>query len=58
VREEIYVKLLLSTRLANGGLDQLLAAQRRVYLGVGPIVQDLTNPQGHLIDRDKARNHN
>jgi DNA-binding PadR family transcriptional regulator len=32
VREEIYVKLLLSTRLANGGLDELLAAQRRVYL--------------------------
>jgi DNA-binding PadR family transcriptional regulator len=32
VREEIYVKLLLSTRLANGHLDELLAAQRRVYL--------------------------
>ncbi len=32
LREEIYVKLLLSTRLADGSLDQLLAAQRRVYL--------------------------
>lgn len=32
LREEIYVKLLLSTRLANGRLDELLAAQRRVYL--------------------------
>jgi DNA-binding PadR family transcriptional regulator len=32
VREDIYVKLLLSTRLANGHLDELLAAQRRVYL--------------------------
>ena len=32
VREEIYLKLLLSTRLANGRLDELLAAQRRVYL--------------------------
>ena len=32
LREEIYVKLLLSTRLANGNLGQLLAAQRRVYL--------------------------
>jgi DNA-binding PadR family transcriptional regulator len=32
LREEIYVKLLLSTRLANGHLDELLAAQRRVYM--------------------------
>jgi len=32
LREEIYVKLLLSARLADGKLDQLLAAQRRVYL--------------------------
>jgi len=32
LREEIYIKLLLSTRLANGRLDELLAAQRRVYL--------------------------
>ena len=32
LREEIYVKLLLSTRLANGRLDELLAAQRRVYM--------------------------
>jgi DNA-binding PadR family transcriptional regulator len=32
LREEIYVKLLLSARLANGRLDELLAAQRRVYL--------------------------
>ncbi len=32
LREEIYMKLLLSTRLADGNLDQLLAAQRRVYL--------------------------
>jgi DNA-binding PadR family transcriptional regulator len=32
LREEIYVKLLLTTRLANGHLDELLAAQRRVYM--------------------------
>jgi DNA-binding PadR family transcriptional regulator len=32
LREEIYVKLLLTTRLANGNLDELLAAQRRVYM--------------------------
>lgn len=32
LREEIYVKLLLSTRLADGHIDELLAAQRRVYL--------------------------
>jgi len=29
---QIYVKLLLSTRLADGRLDALLTAQRRVYL--------------------------
>jgi DNA-binding PadR family transcriptional regulator len=32
LREAIYVKLLLSTRLANGRLDELLVAQRRVYM--------------------------
>jgi DNA-binding PadR family transcriptional regulator len=32
LREEIYVKLLLSNRLANGNLQTLLARQRRVYL--------------------------
>ena len=32
LREEIYVKLLLSTRLADGRVNELLAAQRRVYL--------------------------
>jgi DNA-binding PadR family transcriptional regulator len=32
LREEIYVKLLLASRLANGNLDRLLADQRRVYL--------------------------
>lgn len=32
LREEIYVKLLLRTRLADGSLDELLAAQRRVYV--------------------------
>jgi DNA-binding PadR family transcriptional regulator len=32
LREEIYLKLLLTTRLANGSLDELLAAQRRVYM--------------------------
>ncbi len=32
LREEIYVKLLLNTRLADGRLDELLTAQRRVYL--------------------------
>lgn len=32
LRDAIYVKLLLTTRLANGDLDQLLTGQRRVYL--------------------------
>ena len=32
LREETYVKLLLSTRLANGNLAALLTRQRRVYL--------------------------
>lgn len=32
LREEIYMKLLLIGRLANGNLEQLLARQRRVYL--------------------------
>ena len=32
LREEIYVKLLLNTRLADGRLDDLLKAQRRVYM--------------------------
>jgi hypothetical protein len=32
LREDIYVKLLLSTRLTNGNLPALLAQQRRVYL--------------------------
>jgi DNA-binding PadR family transcriptional regulator len=32
LREEIYLKLLLTTRLSNGSLDELLAAQRRVYV--------------------------
>jgi DNA-binding PadR family transcriptional regulator len=32
LREEIYVKLLLASRLANGNLDRLLADQRRIYL--------------------------
>lgn len=32
IREDIYVKLLLGTRLANGVLPSLLARQRRVYL--------------------------
>jgi DNA-binding PadR family transcriptional regulator len=32
LREEIYVKLLLAGRLANGNVERLLAEQRRVYL--------------------------
>src|SRR5205807_10029307 len=32
LREEIYVKLLLAGRLANGDVERLLADQRRVYL--------------------------
>ena len=32
LREDIYVKLLLGTRLANGVLPSLLARQRHVYL--------------------------
>ncbi len=32
LREEIYVKMLLASRLANGNLDRLLVDQRRVYL--------------------------
>jgi DNA-binding PadR family transcriptional regulator len=32
LREEIYVKLLLASRVARGGLPGLLARQRRVYL--------------------------
>ena len=32
LREEMYVKLLLSSRIANGSLQTLLARQRRVYL--------------------------
>src|SRR5690348_2144855 len=32
LREEIYVKLLLASRLANGNVEHLLAEQRRVYL--------------------------
>ena len=32
LREEIYLKLLLATRIANGDLPALLAKQRRVYL--------------------------
>lgn len=32
LREEIYVKLLLAGRLANGNVERLLADQRRVYL--------------------------
>ena len=32
LREEIYLKLLLAARVANGGLPALLARQRRVYL--------------------------
>jgi DNA-binding PadR family transcriptional regulator len=32
LREEIYLKLLLAGRLANGDLQGLLARQRRVYL--------------------------
>ena len=32
LREEIYLKLLLAARVANGSLPALLARQRRVYL--------------------------
>jgi DNA-binding PadR family transcriptional regulator len=32
LRQDIYLKLLLISRLANGNLDGLLARQRRVYL--------------------------
>lgn len=32
LREEIYIKLLLIGRLANGNLESLLTRQRRVYL--------------------------
>src|SRR5258708_20187545 len=32
LREEIYVKLLIAGRLANGNVERLLADQRRVYL--------------------------
>lgn len=32
LREEIYLKLLLASRIANGSLPGLLARQRRVYL--------------------------
>jgi DNA-binding PadR family transcriptional regulator len=32
LREEIYLKLLLAARVANGDLSALLARQRRVYL--------------------------
>jgi DNA-binding PadR family transcriptional regulator len=32
LHEEIYVKLLLATRIANGDLHQLLARQKREYL--------------------------
>src|SRR5260370_19589132 len=32
LHEEIYVKLLLATRLANGDLGQLLGRQKRAYL--------------------------
>jgi len=32
LRQDIYLKLLLISRLANGNLDTLLARQRRVYL--------------------------
>src|SRR6266540_3797423 len=32
LREEIYLKLLLAARVADGGLPALLARQRRVYL--------------------------
>ncbi|HZM77201.1 MAG TPA: helix-turn-helix transcriptional regulator [Candidatus Limnocylindrales bacterium] len=32
LREEIYLKLLLASRVANGDLTALLARQRRVYL--------------------------
>ncbi len=42
LREEIYMKLLLSTRLTNGSLDQLLGAQPRVYL---QRLKDLAEPE-------------
>ncbi len=32
LREDVYIKLLLTARLANGNLDGLLARQRRAYL--------------------------
>ncbi len=32
LHEDIYVKLLLATRIANGDLQQLLARQKRAYL--------------------------
>ena len=32
LREDIYVKLLLATRIANGDLQQLLGRQKRAYL--------------------------
>jgi DNA-binding PadR family transcriptional regulator len=32
LREAIYLKLLLAARVANGGLPDLLARQRRIYL--------------------------
>jgi hypothetical protein len=32
LHEEIYVKLLLATRVANGGLASLLGRQKRAYL--------------------------
>src|SRR5437588_5443982 len=32
LHEDIYVKLLLATRIANGDLEQLLARQKRAYL--------------------------
>ena len=32
LREEIYLKLLLASRVADGGVPELLARQRRVYL--------------------------
>ena len=32
LRDSIYVKLLLGSRLANGSMDRLLASQRSVYL--------------------------
>ena len=32
LHEDIYVKLLLATRIANGDLEQMLARQKRAYL--------------------------